>query len=79
MSRGSATSVAFATPLRFSRAAFPSAAFTLASRRDLPPRMSSAFAVALEHLARDPLLFLHAPDAGCSECDEARRSTAEVA
>lgn len=32
--------------------------------------------VALAHLARDPLLFLHAPDTGCAECDEARRSTA---
>jgi aminoglycoside 3-N-acetyltransferase len=30
--------------------------------------------VALEHLARDPLLFLHPPSAGCAECDEARRS-----
>jgi aminoglycoside 3-N-acetyltransferase len=27
-----------------------------------------------EHLARDPLVFLHAPDGGCAECDEARRS-----
>lgn len=31
--------------------------------------------VAVEHLARDPLLFLHSPEAACSECDEARRST----
>ena len=31
--------------------------------------------VALEHLAHDPLLFLHSPGAGCGECDEARRST----
>lgn len=30
--------------------------------------------VALEHLAHDPLLFLHPPSAGCVECDEARRS-----
>ena len=30
--------------------------------------------VAVERLARDPLLFLHPPDAGCDECDEARRS-----
>jgi aminoglycoside N3'-acetyltransferase len=29
---------------------------------------------ALEYLARDPLLFLHPPDAGCTECDVARRS-----
>jgi aminoglycoside N3'-acetyltransferase len=28
--------------------------------------------VALEHLAHDPLLFLHPPSAGCAECDEAR-------
>ncbi|HEX7181333.1 MAG TPA: AAC(3)-IV family aminoglycoside N-acetyltransferase [Thermoanaerobaculia bacterium] len=32
--------------------------------------------VALEHLADNPLLFLHPPSAGCAECDEARRSTA---
>ena len=31
--------------------------------------------VAVEHLARDPLLFLHSPEAACAECDEARRST----
>jgi len=31
--------------------------------------------VALEHLAHDPLLFLHPPSAACVECDEARRST----
>lgn len=30
--------------------------------------------VAVEHLARDPLVFLHPPDAGCAECDEARAS-----
>jgi aminoglycoside N3'-acetyltransferase len=29
---------------------------------------------AVEHLAQDPLLFLHPPDAGCAECDTARRS-----
>ena len=28
--------------------------------------------VALEHLARDPLVFLHPPGAGCDECDLAR-------
>jgi aminoglycoside N3'-acetyltransferase len=28
----------------------------------------------LEHLARDPLLFLHPPSAGCAECDRARDS-----
>ena len=32
--------------------------------------------VAVERLTRDPLLFLHPADAGCTECDEARRSTA---
>jgi aminoglycoside 3-N-acetyltransferase len=31
--------------------------------------------VALEHLARDPLLFLHPPSAACAECDKARGST----
>lgn len=30
--------------------------------------------VALEALARDPLIFLHPPETGCTECDEARRS-----
>jgi len=29
---------------------------------------------AREHLARDPLLFLHPPEEECEECDEARRS-----
>ena len=29
---------------------------------------------ALEHLARDPLVFLHPAGAGCADCDEARRS-----
>jgi aminoglycoside 3-N-acetyltransferase len=32
-------------------------------------------AVALEHLADDPLVFLCGPDAGCEECNEARAST----
>jgi aminoglycoside 3-N-acetyltransferase len=31
-------------------------------------------AVALERLARDPLVFLHPPAHGCADCDEARRS-----
>jgi aminoglycoside 3-N-acetyltransferase len=31
-------------------------------------------AVALEHLATDPLIFLCPPDAGCEECDLARAS-----
>ena len=30
--------------------------------------------VTLEHLAQDPLLFLHPPEAGCGECDAARQS-----
>lgn len=32
--------------------------------------------VALECLAKDPLVFLHPPDARCAECDAARRSIA---
>jgi aminoglycoside N3'-acetyltransferase len=32
--------------------------------------------VAIEHLARDPLIFLHPPEAGCAECAVARRSVA---
>jgi aminoglycoside 3-N-acetyltransferase-4 len=32
--------------------------------------------VALEHLAQDPLLFLHAPSEGCVECDQARDTVA---
>jgi aminoglycoside N3'-acetyltransferase len=35
--------------------------------------------VALEHLAGDPLLFLHPPDVGCRECDLARRSVSREA
>jgi aminoglycoside N3'-acetyltransferase len=31
-------------------------------------------ALAVERLAADPLLFLHPPAAGCTECDEARQS-----
>ncbi|MHB1007286.1 MAG: AAC(3)-IV family aminoglycoside N-acetyltransferase [Chloroflexota bacterium] len=38
-------------------------------------RARDVVGVALEHLARDPLLFLHPPSAGCAECDEARQST----
>ena len=30
--------------------------------------------VALEHLKREPLVFLHPPSEGCAECDEARAS-----
>ena len=37
-------------------------------------RARDIVAVALEHLARDPLVFLHPPSAGCAECDEARAS-----
>ena len=32
--------------------------------------------VARRHLAQDPLVFLHPADAGCEECDAARRSIA---
>jgi aminoglycoside N3'-acetyltransferase len=32
--------------------------------------------VALEQLAREPLVFLHPAEAGCEECDAARRSIA---
>lgn len=38
-------------------------------------RSRDVVSVALEHLARDPLVFLHPPSAGCADCDEARRST----
>lgn len=38
-------------------------------------RSRDVVAAALEHLAADPLLFLHAPEEGCADCDEARRST----
>ncbi len=38
-------------------------------------RARDVIAVALEHLAQDPLIFLHPPSARCAECDEARRST----
>lgn len=37
-------------------------------------RARDIVAVALERLARDPLLFLHPPGAGCTECDAARGS-----
>lgn len=39
-------------------------------------RSRDIVAVALERLARDPLLFLHAEADGCAECDAARRSAA---
>ena len=42
---------------------------TLADARDI-------VAVAVEHLAEDPLIFLCAPSEGCDECDDARRSAA---
>jgi aminoglycoside N3'-acetyltransferase len=38
-------------------------------------RARDVVAVACEYLARDPLLFLHAPAVGCTECNEARQST----
>jgi aminoglycoside 3-N-acetyltransferase-4 len=44
----------------------------LAASRDI-------VAVALEHLALDPLLFLHPPSAGCDECDLARQSLPALA
>jgi aminoglycoside N3'-acetyltransferase len=37
-------------------------------------RSRDVVALALQQLARDPLLFLHRPDEGCEECDEARAS-----
>ncbi|HEU4648338.1 MAG TPA: AAC(3)-IV family aminoglycoside N-acetyltransferase [Gemmatimonadales bacterium] len=37
-------------------------------------RSRDIVAVALEHLARDPLLFLHPPNAACVDCDAARAS-----
>jgi aminoglycoside N3'-acetyltransferase len=40
-------------------------------------RARDVVAVALEHLARDPLVFLHPPDARCADCDEARASVGE--
>jgi aminoglycoside N3'-acetyltransferase len=39
-------------------------------------RARDIVAVALEHLAGDPLIFLHPASAGCEECNEARASTA---
>ena len=37
-------------------------------------RARDIVAVTLEQLARDPLLFLHPPEAGCAECGEARET-----
>lgn len=37
-------------------------------------RARDVVTVVGEKLADDPLVFLHPPDAGCEECDEARRS-----
>ena len=34
--------------------------------------------VAREHLAREPLIFLHPADAGCADCNDARRSVARA-
>ena len=39
-------------------------------------RARDIVAAALEHLTRDPLVFLHASSVGCAECDEARESIA---
>jgi aminoglycoside 3-N-acetyltransferase len=40
-------------------------------------RARDIVAVAIEHLRRDPLVFLHAAENGCRECDEARQSAEE--
>jgi aminoglycoside N3'-acetyltransferase len=48
---------------------------TVGSARARLARAQDIVAVAVEHLSRDPLLFLHPPEAGCAECDAARRST----
>jgi aminoglycoside N3'-acetyltransferase len=37
-------------------------------------RLRDAVVLAVEQLARDPLLFLHPPAAQCGECDAARAS-----
>jgi aminoglycoside 3-N-acetyltransferase len=37
-------------------------------------RSRGVVTIAVERLEREPLLFLHLADAGCAECDEARRS-----
>lgn len=37
-------------------------------------RSRDIVAVALEHLAADPLIFLHGPQDSCGECDDARSS-----
>lgn len=37
-------------------------------------RSRDIVSIALEHLAHDPLLFLHPTSAECADCDEARRS-----
>jgi aminoglycoside 3-N-acetyltransferase len=42
-------------------------------------RTRDAVRLACEHLARDPLLFLHAAWAGCEDCDAARASIGESA
>jgi aminoglycoside N3'-acetyltransferase len=41
-------------------------------------RARDVVSVVCEHLAVDPLLFLHPPDARCAECDEARQSVPRV-
>lgn len=40
-------------------------------------RARDVVAVAVEHLTRDPLVFLHPPAARCAECDEARASVGQ--
>lgn len=39
-------------------------------------RARDVVAVTLPHLSEDPLFFLHPPEAGCADCDAARRSVA---
>ncbi len=39
-------------------------------------RARDIVSVAREFLSKDPLVFLHPPQAGCAECDQARMSTA---
>ena len=41
-------------------------------------RARDVVAITREYLAADPLVFLHPPDFGCDECDEARRSVGRV-
>jgi aminoglycoside 3-N-acetyltransferase-4 len=42
-------------------------------------RASDVVTAAVERLVSDPLVFLHAPEAGCTECDAARASVTDRA